>query len=290
MDGDSQAYIAFPHHRKWFNKLWFSEKMGYRCGPCGLEVQKQGWYITRPIINLSGMSVGAKKKFLEIGDLTTPPGHFWCEYFSGIQYSVSYKNTNGSWIPDTCWRGTIGDANNMSRFSMWERVQPLESHKNLPTFFDMLSDLEHINVEFIDDKPIEVHLRRSPDPDFDILIPIWADEHFLVDKYKEMGYSIIFSYDDADGHLDVARIAFAVKNKKECNMQVMEVSDKDYFTEVKDRHGASAYVFIEPDNQHRIVYKDKSGMEFFHEEYAHCSIELVERAAIDWATGKRSLV
>lgn len=218
MDGDSQAYIAFPHHRKWFNKLWFSEKMGYRCGPCGLEVQKQGWYITRPIINLSGMSVGAKKKFLEIGDL------------------------------------------------------------------------EHINVEFIDDKPIKVHLRRSPDPDFDILIPIWADEHFLVDKYKEMGYSIIFSYDDADGHLDVARIAFAVKNKKECNMQVMEVSDRDYFAEVKDRHGASAYVFIEPDNQHRIVYKDKSGMEFFHEEYAHCSIELVERAAIDWATGKRSLV
>lgn len=216
MISDLEAYKSFPHHRKWFNKLWFSEAMSYNCGPCGSPVTETGWYITRPVINLSGMSVGAEKKYLQKSDIiNTPLGHFWCEFFHGEQYSITYKNVEGVWTPISCWRGVIEDHSHLSKFSRWERTGWLEIHKKLPDIFCELVDLEYINVEFIDGFPIEVHLRRSPDPEYDILIPIWKNEHFLVDKYEKMGYSVISSYDDADGHLDVPRIAFAVKNRKE---------------------------------------------------------------------------
>ena len=27
---DSKAYLKYPHHRKWFNKLWIAETFGYK--------------------------------------------------------------------------------------------------------------------------------------------------------------------------------------------------------------------------------------------------------------------
>ena len=73
-------------------------------------------------------------------------------------------------------------------------------------------------------------------------------------------------------------------------MQVLEIADKDFYSVVQDRHGARAYVYIERDDNHKIIYKDNTNTEFFKEYYDKCSIELVERAAIDWAEGKRGLV
>lgn len=215
IDSDQKAYQAFPQHRKWFNKLWFSESMGYNCGPCGTSPNKSGVFVVRPAINLSGMSVGAKKITINPDELyKIPPGYFWCEYFHGTQYSITYQWRKDGWTPLSCWKGYKSDRN-LTRFSKWERCQPQDCHYNLPTDFSQLSNVKKINVEFIEDKPIEVHLRTSPDPDYDILIPIWADENNSIDKYIEMGYKIISSYDDADGHLDVPRIAFAVKNRKD---------------------------------------------------------------------------
>ena len=214
MNSDSDAYVKFAHHRKWFNKLWFSESMNYNCGPAGIKPLEKGYYIVRPIMNISGMSVGAEKVFLDTeGSHKTPPGYFWCEFFTGRQFSVTYENVNNNWIIKSCWQGYKNDSN-LSKFVKWERCSHLREHENLPNLFAELNDLKTINVEFIEDKPIEVHLRSSPDPEYDILIPIWENEKYLIDKYKKMNYKIIYSYDDADGNLDVARIAFAVKNDK----------------------------------------------------------------------------
>jgi hypothetical protein len=68
-----------------------------------------------------------------------------------------------------------------------------------------------INVEFIDEKPIEVHLRTSPDPNYGELIPIWSGEEHLIDKYTKMGYSYIESHDHANGFLKQPRLGFMVK-------------------------------------------------------------------------------
>jgi hypothetical protein len=84
---DAQAYLLYRQQRKWFNKLWFAEQMDYECGPSGIAPRKSNWYIVRPIMNISGMGAGAKKEYIEAGDLSkVPPGYFWCEWFEGIQY------------------------------------------------------------------------------------------------------------------------------------------------------------------------------------------------------------
>jgi hypothetical protein len=208
---DSKAYAFYPQQRKWFNKLWFSEEMDYYCAPSGIAPTRSGWYIVRPIMNISGMSVGAEKMYIEAGDATkVPPGYFWSEWFEGSQYSVTFEWV-GYWKQISCW---IAERNvsNLSRFKKWSKYE----HKifKLNSIFDEIADsnITKINVEFIDNNPIEVHLRESPDPDYDVIIPIWKDEEFLVDKYQKMGYSYIHSYDDANGFLKIPRIGFAVKN------------------------------------------------------------------------------
>lgn len=204
---DSEAYIFFPQYRKWFNKLELSERLGYNCGPCGVPPTEENEYVVRPIYNLSGMSVGASIKYIETGDTTkVPPGYFWCEYFYGDQYSVTYEY-NDKWIPINSWKA-YKEKKNLSRFSKWTRDF---HYPKLPDFFDELKDVGLINVEFIEDKIIEVHLRPSPDPSYNILIPVWADDKKVLDSYIELGYTFIESFDDADGFLETPRIGFMVK-------------------------------------------------------------------------------
>jgi hypothetical protein len=205
---DIQAYNAYPHHRLWYNKLWLSEQLKYNCGPASIAPTKSGWYIIRPIMNLSGMGVGAKKIWIEAGDYSkVNPGYFWCEWFEGKQYSVTYEWSN-SWKAISSWEG-IKEEENLSKFSKWVRSS---NTPEISSFFDPISDVKKINIEFIDNKVIEVHLRTSPDPDYDEIIPIWEGEESLIDKYQKVGYSYITSYDDAEGFLKPARLGFVVKN------------------------------------------------------------------------------
>ena len=205
---DQSTYRKYPQYTHWHNKLWFSEKMGYDCGPANIAPTTSGWYIVRPIINLLGMGVGAKKIWIEAGDsISVPLGYFWCEWFDGSQYSVTYKWFDWWWNPVSSWEG-IKDAENLSKFHRWERSTFLPE---IGLFFHEISSVGTINVEFIGNKPIEVHLRTSPDPNYDILVPIWKDEEYLIDKYTGMGYTYINSYDDADGFLDTPRLGFMVK-------------------------------------------------------------------------------
>jgi len=208
MTTDHIAYKSFPHHRKWFNKLWLSEQLGYHCGPAGTAPSYSRYYITRPIMNLSGMSLNAKKIFIDAGDVSkVSPGHFWCERFNGCQYSVSYKFQDGHWVPFLSYQA-YRDENNLYKFQKWVRTDWAIA---LPSWFNVLSDVDTINVEFIDNNIIEVHLRDTPDPQYNELIPIWESDQQVVDIYKELGYSYIENWDNGDGFLDNPRIGFMVK-------------------------------------------------------------------------------
>jgi hypothetical protein len=205
---DFEAWEKYPHHHKWFNKLYLAELMGYKCGPTGLAPDVTDHYIVRPIYNLSGMGVGSKVIKIEAGDATkVPPGYFWCEFIAGIQYSATYEFVDGRWKSISCWQGT-NDINNLSRFVSWIRstYKPKVSSQ-----FNELHDVGRINIEFIGDKPIEVHLRESPDPNYDELIPVWADNSVNKEAYLSRGYRYIESYDNADGFLEIPRIGFLVK-------------------------------------------------------------------------------
>lgn len=200
LDDDADAWQAFPHHRRWFNKLEFSLQMGYLCGPNGVAPTTSGMYVIRPIYNLLGMGLGAKIEYIEAGDVRkVPPGSFWCEKFDGPQTSVTYEWHNG-WRYVSSWEGNRPD-DNLTRFTSWRRT---DVSFPLTRLFDELYDVGVINVEFIGDKPVEVHLRRSPDPDDGSeLIPVWADDP----KDEEW----VRAYDDGGGFLDVPRLGFIVR-------------------------------------------------------------------------------
>lgn len=206
---DCDAWFKFPKHRKWFDKLYVSEKLGYYCGPCGVKPEKTGKYIVRPIYNLSGMGLGARVEFIKAGDLSkVPAGYFWCEYIEGDQYSVTYVYKNGSWNPISSFKG-VNSEENLTKFTIWKRS------KFFPVFpkqFTNLEDVGLLNVEFKGNNPIEIHLRGSPDPDFDVFVPIWKGEEYKIEEIKQENYLFVESFENADGFLEVPRIGFMVKN------------------------------------------------------------------------------
>lgn len=178
---DCDAWFKFPQHRKWFNKLYVAEKFGYYCGPCGVEPKKSGKYIVRPIYNLSGMGLGAKVENIEAGDLSkTPAGYFWCEYIEGKQYSVTYKYENNVWVSKSCFVGENTDQN-LTKFTVWRRTN---FYPDFPSEVNGLEDVGTVNIEFKDKYPIEIHLRDTPDPDYDIFIPIWEGEEDSISSLK----------------------------------------------------------------------------------------------------------
>lgn len=205
---DADAWATYPQHRQWFNKLFLAQQMGYYCGPSGTAPDRSGWYIVRPTYNLSGMGVGAKKKWIEANDCSAcPPGYFWSEWFDGHVVSVTYKYMANKWRAINCMIG-MRESTNLSRFNAWYTYHYAPK---LPAALEHLTDVEHINVEYIADKAIEVHLRGSHDPVGDVVVPIWQDtpDSELLPLFAR-GYTWISAYDDADGNLSISRLGFMV--------------------------------------------------------------------------------
>ena len=200
---DAEAWNKYPKHRQFFNKLVVAELFGVRAGPGGVAPPVSGWYCVRPVMNLSGMGIGARKQWIEAGDFrSVEPGYFWSEWLEGPHLSVTYewsKRWEGEWVPTSVWEGFNSDKN-LSRFSKWEK-KPLA---DAPRMYKLreLGKVGLINVEFIGKKVIEVHLRPSPDPDgVRRIVPIWADDE--IEGYEP-------DFDDADGHLEVPRLGFII--------------------------------------------------------------------------------
>lgn len=190
-----QLWEKYPHHHKWWNKLYVAETFGYKCGPGGTPIPESKKYIVRPTYNLAGMGLGAEVKFLEKGDrATVQPGYFWCQYLEGSQYSVSYIWQDDNWKVLHCWEG-FNSPKNLTKFTKWCRSAYVPK---APNKLNVLKDAHVINVEYIDDNPIEVHLRASGNPDgtihseYNEYIPIWNDwTEDMKQHYKSAGYVYI---------------------------------------------------------------------------------------------------
>lgn len=208
---DIEAYQKYPGLRYWFNKLWLSEQLGYYCGPAGIAPKISGMYIVRPMMNLVGMSANAKLKYIFAGDTkVVPPGFFWCEEFTGRQISVDYK-WEGQWVPISGWEASRDDED-LYMFNKWKRIHDLPALSGVLFEEPVDHGITTINVEFIDNKVIEVHFRHSPDPQYDVLIPVWKGAEKNVDIFRQLGYTFIESYDDANGFIERPRLGFMVKN------------------------------------------------------------------------------
>jgi hypothetical protein len=215
---EHELWYKYPHHRLWFNKLYLAEQFGHYCGPCGTAPNISGNYVVRPIYNLAGMGLGARVQHIDSKDRSaTPPGYFWCQYFSGDHYSVSYR-WDDSWKPIHAWIG-YNDKGNLTKFTSW--IRATECIPTVPERLNCLSDVGVINIEFKGDKPIEIHLRASGNPDgstyssYNEYIPVWkSDDCNLVAEHIERGY--IFLNDSADmsdvePYISEHRIGFLVR-------------------------------------------------------------------------------
>lgn len=210
-----ELWDYYPEHRKWFNKLWLSEQLGYYCGPCGYAPKKTKEYIVRPIYNLAGMGLGATIQKITAHDRSiVPPGSFWCEIFTDTHYSCTYTWKFDHWTGLQSWEGYC-DPTNLTKFTLWKKS---DYFPKVPQLFNELQNVESINIEFKGDNPIEVHLRPSGNPDGSVgyctyseFIPVWSDDLEITHDYISRGYSYIENKETADNFLEIYRAGFLVK-------------------------------------------------------------------------------
>jgi hypothetical protein len=117
---------------------------------------------------------------------------------------IDTEHTPVGWEQISAMQG-INDLTQLYKFSKWINT---DKKIHLPILLNYLSDCEYINVEFIENKIIEVHLRVSPDPtSYQELIPVWQGDEINIPS----GYTWIESNDDADNLLPQTRLGFYAK-------------------------------------------------------------------------------
>lgn len=198
---DRDVWGTCPSDWLWiYDKVIIARKQHILAAPAGIPPPRDGWYIVRPITNLRMMARGAKKMFIQRGDdVIVPDGFFWSEILEGRHISVDYH-----WgQQELTAEGFRNDPDRLDRFSRWSKV---EDQIPLPTWLaDLGPHAQWINVEYIGDKAIEVHLRYNDDfanHTADEIIPVWRGESVA----QPMGYSW---YASAAGE----RLGFWTKNK-----------------------------------------------------------------------------
>lgn len=173
------------------DKLILSRKLGYDCGPVGLDVSAPGYYIVRPCVNMLGLGLGAQQIWLEKETMHLPLGYFWCEWFSGRHLSIDYQ-----WGRQVLAVEGIKPADTFSKWTRWTKVNNCIELPNILSEFS--AKHEWINCEYISGKLIEVHFRNNEDFTGDItdFIPVWEGE----DTTPPAGY-IYRDYPDIHGRI-----------------------------------------------------------------------------------------
>lgn len=211
---DEQAWVEYPRHRWIFNKLELALRLGYNSAPAGVPVSHPGWYIVRPIYNLSGMGAGARRVWIE-NDTSRllSPGEFWCEEFRGLHYSIDYAWTHHPYRPQPVFACQgVRNSNDLFRFESWHKIDV--PNVELPVWFDQFASVSEFNVEFVGNKIIEVHLRASHDfpEDATTIVPVWSDtakeQHQM---FSDTDWRWHPNVDDGDGHIKTSRLGFYYK-------------------------------------------------------------------------------
>jgi len=226
IDDDTQAWEAYPQYRWVFNKLEVAMRLGYECGPACVPIKIKGDYIIRPIYNLFGQGIGAKKVNLDpdlhseemIIHKHVPPGYFWCEYLEGSHYSIDYKRENGKWIPFSAMVGVHENENNLVKFEVWEKVEL--PYFKIPDFIQEI-DVEYINIESKNENPFEIHLRTGNDQIWNLpmgskLYPSWKETDKITRKHLNFSPNLHkdSKFYSADGYLNDVRLGYYVEVKK----------------------------------------------------------------------------
>jgi len=208
-----------PQYRWTFNKLDLGYRCGYNVGPVPLLPKQSGYYCIRPIYNLIGLGLHARKMWIDIEDehslFEVHPGEFWTEWWTGTHYSIDYV-WEDKWKPVHAAIGVNND-NNLLKFESWHKVDPPEIQ--LPKFLDELADNNILNIEFIDSKIIEIHLRLGnifgdwlDTGDATTLIPAWRSKYEQEAEQRKLdGWKFREDYDHGFSYIEEPRLGFWYK-------------------------------------------------------------------------------
>lgn len=188
---DEYAWKNSRDEDKWiYDKLLLSRKLGYRCGPAGVDVPQAGDYVVRPCVNLLGMGRGAYITHLGESTDHLPEGTFWCEKFEGRHLSIDY--IDGDQI--LCVEGIRSDKAPLWKWDEWRKV---DDQIPLPEICKTLN-AKYLNVEMIDGKIIEIHMRLNPDwknlgSDVIAIQPCYEKVDNMIEDadYKRIGFIIV---------------------------------------------------------------------------------------------------
>ena len=188
---DTLSWINTHDDDLWiFDKLILSKKLGYTCGPHGVDVPEPGEYIVRPCVNLMGMGRGARFITIEKStDDILEAGEFWCEVFTGRHLSVDYTDKQQV----LCVEGIQNKDDPLWKWDRWSKKDDVIPY---PEILEELKGVyRFINIEMIGSKIIEIHLRHNPnwrDYTGDDMIPVFSPEFEIPEGYQYV--------DDPDHH------------------------------------------------------------------------------------------
>ena len=149
---DNISYHLLPQEDRWiYNKLIVAEKMGYTCGPAGMDLPAPGKYCIRPVMNSYGYGYPGFVEY-DFRDVQPDyyPGFFWCEWFDGDKQWLDF--TDDALVLSS----TFGNKDADGWISEIDGVSPVMT--TLPAIFQNIS--KHMLVELVGDKIIEVSPRH----------------------------------------------------------------------------------------------------------------------------------
>ena len=171
---DRDVYDSCPPDWLWiFDKLIIARRQEVLAAPAGIPVPRSAEYIVRPITNIRMMGRGAQRMWIQAGDdEPVPDGFFWSEVLEGPHMSVDYHWGEQALAVE----GFRDDPARLDRFNRWCKI---DREMPLPAILHGLEDhQEWINVEYIGDRVIEVHLRYNDDfanHNADEIWPVWPE-------------------------------------------------------------------------------------------------------------------
>jgi len=162
---DAAAWQLNPRHRHIYDRLSLALAVGLAAAPCGVDpiacgVEASRTLFVKPIINLAGMALQARA--VPATEIPIEPGSFWCERLVGEQSSSDLLVDRGEpfWFAHTI----ASSERDAGRPCYWRvgvdrpDLEPILRHwigKLLPDYSGLC------NIELIDGRPIEIHLRGS---------------------------------------------------------------------------------------------------------------------------------
>lgn len=167
-----------------YDKLVLAKRLGYLCGPAGVAPDQSNTYIVRPISNYRMMGRGSSFMHIESQQDIIPDGYFWCEVFTGRHLTFDYHFGTQTLAVEGFKNG-----NRTDRFVSWKKVTDIFE---LPDLLKPIAEkYEWMNIEVIDNKIVEVHLRCNDDflgHDSDEIFPIWKEDFFSSPCGDRLGF------------------------------------------------------------------------------------------------------